>query len=87
MKDQNYSVTLSLEQTPKKVFDAVNDVRGWWSEEIEGGTEKLCDEFTYHYEDTHRCKLKLIEVIPNEKVVWLETVLACGCLCKVVRSV
>jgi len=31
----------------------------------------LNDEFNYHYEDMHRCKIKLIEVIPNKKVVWL----------------
>lgn len=45
-------------------------MRGWWSEEIEGDTEKLNDEFTYHYEDVHYCQIKLIEVIPNQKVVW-----------------
>jgi hypothetical protein len=41
------------------------------SEGVEGGTDKLNDEFTYHYEDVHRCKMKIIEFIPNEKVVWL----------------
>ena len=34
-------------------------------------TNKLGDEFTYHYKDVHSCKMKLIEVIPNNKVVWL----------------
>jgi len=56
---------------PKKVFEAVTNVRGWWSEEIEGGTAKLNDVFDYHYRDIHLCQVKLIEVIPNEKVVWL----------------
>ncbi len=27
-------------------------------------------EFIYHYKDVHRCKMKLIEVVPEKKVVW-----------------
>jgi hypothetical protein len=29
-----------VKQTPEEAFTAINNVRGWWSEEIEGGTEK-----------------------------------------------
>ena len=71
MENQDYTTTILVDKTPKEVFDAVSNVRGWWSEEIEGGTAKLNDEFTYHYKDVHRCKMKLIEVIPEQKVVWL----------------
>ncbi|MEO7306447.1 MAG: SRPBCC domain-containing protein [Ferruginibacter sp.] len=71
MNATNFSTTLLVDQTPKQVFDAINDPRGWWSEEIEGSTDKLNDEFNYHYEDVHRCKMKLIELVPNKKVVWL----------------
>ena len=71
MTTTDFTTTLVVDQTPEDVFNAVNNVRGWWSEEIEGGTEKLNDEFTYHYKDVHISKMKLIEVIPNEKVVWL----------------
>jgi hypothetical protein len=73
MNNQNFTTTLLVDQPPEDVFNAINNVRGWWSAEIEGGTEKLNDEFTYHYEDVHRCKMKLIEVIPGKKVVWLVT--------------
>jgi hypothetical protein len=71
MSASDFTTTLLVDQNPKEVFRAVNNVRGWWSEEIEGGTEKLNDEFTYHFEDIHQCKMKLIEVIPDKKVVWL----------------
>ena len=71
MKTSNFNTTILVDQTPKEVFNAINNVRGWWSEEIEGSTEQLNDEFKYHYEDVHIAKMKLIEVIPNKKVVWL----------------
>ncbi|HEY4326567.1 MAG TPA: SRPBCC domain-containing protein [Mucilaginibacter sp.] len=73
MNNQDFSTTILVDQTPKQAFDAINNVRGWWSEEVEGGTEKLNDEFTYHFKDVHNCKMKLTEVIPDKKVVWLVT--------------
>jgi len=67
---QDYSTTILVDQTAAEVFNAVNNVRGWWSEEVEGGTEKLNDVFLYHYKDVHIARMKLVEVIPNKKVVW-----------------
>src|SRR6476661_7423072 len=71
MGNQSFTTTISVDATPRQVFDAITNPRGWWSEEIEGDTEKLNDEFTHHYKDVHISKMKLIEVIPNKKVVWL----------------
>jgi len=70
MKTTDFTTTLLVDQTPNEAFKAINNVRGWWSEEIDGNTEKLNDEFKYHYEDVHRSQMKLIEVIPDKKVVW-----------------
>ncbi|MEO5564988.1 MAG: SRPBCC domain-containing protein [Chitinophagaceae bacterium] len=71
MDNQSFTSTITVDESPKKVFDAIINPRGWWSEEIEGNTEKLNDEFNYHYQDVHRCKIKLVEVVPDKKVVWL----------------
>jgi hypothetical protein len=71
MTNQDFTTTFTVDQTPDEVFKAINNVRGWWSEEIEGTIDKLGAEFTYHYEDVHRCKMKITEFVPGKKVVWL----------------
>jgi hypothetical protein len=70
MKTANYTKTFTVDQSPKEVFDAINNPRGWWSENIEGGTTNLGDEWTYRYKDAHRCTMKVTEMAPNKKVVW-----------------
>ena len=78
MKNKNFTTTLIVDQTPEEVFNVVRDVRGWWSgyysEDIKGDTEKLNDEFSFRAGGgAHYSRQKLIEVIPNKKVVWLIT--------------
>lgn len=67
----DFTTVLLVDQTPKQAFDAINNVRGWWSEEIEGITNELNAVFKYHYEDVHRCQMKIVELVPDKKVVWL----------------
>jgi hypothetical protein len=71
MQTQDFTTTILVDQTPQQVFNAINNPRAWWSEEIDGSTDKLTDVFNYHFEDIHRCQLKVIELIPNKKAVWL----------------
>jgi hypothetical protein len=68
--NQNYTTTFTVDQTPEEAFAAINNVRGWWSQAIEGNTDKLGAEFKYHYQDVHRCTFKITEFVPGKKVVW-----------------
>jgi hypothetical protein len=70
MNLRDFTTTLCVNQTSEEAFKAINNPRGWWSENIEGSTDKLGDEWTYRNEDVHRCKLKVTELIPGKKVVW-----------------
>ncbi|MDR6942123.1 SRPBCC family protein [Mucilaginibacter pocheonensis] len=70
MTTSDFTTTILVDQTPNEVFNAVNNVRGWWSERIDGGTTELNDEFTYQRWELHKCTMKLTEVIPGKKVVW-----------------
>lgn len=71
MENKDYTATILVNQDPTTVFNAINNPRAWWSEEIKGSAVKLNDEFNYHFEDIHRCRIKIIELIPDQKVVWL----------------
>ena len=73
MKTSDFTTTILVDQTPEEVFNAINNVRRWWSENIKGSTDELNGEFDYHYKDVHRCKVKIIELVPAQKVVWLIT--------------
>jgi Activator of Hsp90 ATPase homolog 1-like protein len=69
----DFTTTIWVDQTPKQVFNAINNPQNWWSGEIEGSTEKLNDEFTYRYSELHMSKQRIVEIIPDQKVVWLVT--------------
>lgn len=71
MNNQDFTTAFLVDQTPKEAFEAIVNVRGWWSENIEGSTRQLNDEFTYQVQDIHYCQMKLTEVIPDKRVVWL----------------
>jgi hypothetical protein len=66
----NLSVSFLVEQSPREVFDAVNNVRGWWSGEIEGPTDALGAEFVYSHQDIHRTTQKITEWVPEKRIVW-----------------
>lgn len=68
--NNNFTVTFTVDNTSEEVFTAINNPRGWWSEDIEGVTDELGAEFKYHNQDIHRCTFKITEFVPNQKVVW-----------------
>jgi hypothetical protein len=66
----DFSVTLRVDRTPAEAFAAINDVRSWWSGEIEGETDRADAVFTYRYRDLHRSTQRVAELVPGRKVVW-----------------
>jgi hypothetical protein len=71
MENKNYSSTFKVEQSLVEVYNAIKNVRAWWSENIIGKTDTLNEEFFYSYNDVHLCRIKIIEMVENKKIVWL----------------
>jgi hypothetical protein len=70
MQSQNFTSAFTVEQTPAEVFGAINNVRAWWTGEIEGDADVVGDEFSYTYPGFHYSKQKIVELVPGKKVVW-----------------
>lgn len=69
----DFSIRISVDQSPAEVFDAINNVAAWWQGEISGNSHQLNDEFEYLVMGVHFSKQQVVEIIPGEKVTWLVT--------------
>lgn len=74
-RNKNFTATIEVAKSHQEVFNLItNDVAKWWGgKDLEGNSTKLNDEFIIHHPGAHYSKQKLVEVIPNKKVVWLVT--------------
>jgi Activator of Hsp90 ATPase homolog 1-like protein len=74
----HFSRRIPSTKSPQEVFAILQDVNQWWTgiygEQIEGVSNQLNEEFAYRAGNgAHYSKHKLIELVPNEKIVWLVT--------------
>ena len=70
MKKQSFTTSFTVDQSPDEVFHAINNVRGWWSGEVDGDTGRAGAVFTYRYQNVHKSTQQVTEFIPGRKVVW-----------------
>jgi len=71
MDTAGLTIDLDLGATPEEVYDAVLDVRGWWSENVVGDTRSVGAEWEYTYQDVHDCRIRVTEAVPGERAEWL----------------
>lgn len=73
MKTSDFTVTILVDQSPGEVIEAVSNPHNWWSGEVTGKARQLNDEFSYRYKDLHYSRQRVIELIPEQKAVWIVT--------------
>ena len=74
----NYTFNFVTHKSPKEIFNLLLDINKWWSgihkETITGNSKKLNDEFSFSAGGgVHYTMQKLIELVPNTKIVWKVT--------------
>jgi uncharacterized protein YndB with AHSA1/START domain len=73
MKKDGFTTSFTVDQSPEEVFKAVNNLRGWWSGEVNGDADRPGAEFTYRYQNMHKSTQQVTEFVPGKKVVWSVT--------------
>jgi dienelactone hydrolase len=72
--NQTYTATIELAKSPHHVFECILDVPKWWGgKDLKGRTRRLGDEFTITHGDVHYSRQRMVELVPDRKVVWLIT--------------
>lgn len=69
-KNQDLTISISVNKSPKEVYNSINDVKAWWIGEVEGHADQVGSEFTYRYKDFHKSTQKVTKLVPAKKVVW-----------------
>lgn len=72
MENTHYNCTFSVPQSAAQVLQSVCDVKKWWTEHVEGETEKTGDTFTIRFGETW-VNFRVTKIEPGKGVEWLVT--------------
>ena len=75
---KSFSFSFRSSKSADTIFELLLNIDKWWSgfysETISGKSRAIDDEFTFSAGGgLHNTKQKLVELIPNKKIVWLVT--------------
>lgn len=70
MENKSFKSTILVKKSRQEAMEAIKNFRGWWSEDIEGATDRVGETFFYHYKDVHLCKIKFVEEVPGSRLVY-----------------
>jgi hypothetical protein len=71
MSEPAFTTTFRSHATPQEVFDAIADVRAWWSTDITGTCAGVGDEFTFAVPGVHYSRIRVTEFDQGRRIVWL----------------
>lgn len=72
MENQDYFKSITTNVSAAEAFEKISSVNKWWTASFKGNAKKLNDIFTLRFGD-NKFTFKVVEVIPNKKLVWQVT--------------
>ena len=69
MKTQDYTASIEVNMAAAKVYETINNVALWWTDQLTGDSHQVNDEFTVQFGDVHVSTQKVIELAPAKKIV------------------
>jgi hypothetical protein len=67
---EDLSLGWTVARSPREVYDAVLDVRGWWGADIVGSATAVGDVFEFEVPDTHWTRIEVARLEPGALVEW-----------------
>ena len=69
---ESFRTKIEVSKSPQEVFKIITeDVSKWWGgSDLNGNTTEVDDEFVVHHQGAHYSRQRLIEVVPEKKLVW-----------------
>ncbi len=72
MEKLDYKYVFTTSEPVTEALEAIGEVQDWWASDFEGSSKKVDDEFTVHFDEVY-VTFQIIEMIPDQHIVWLVT--------------
>lgn len=66
---QNYTANITVSENQQAAFNAINQIKGWWTVVMEGNSTKLNDVFTVRFGETF-IKIQVVDLVAGKKIAW-----------------
>jgi hypothetical protein len=70
MSSDDYHSSFTAKSSPEETYKKISQVAKWWSENFEGSSAKVEDSFTLRFKNGDWYKIKVVELVPAERIVW-----------------
>ena len=69
-KKQDYHQSITTNVSAEEAFDKIGRVPEWWGTDFQGQARNVGDMFTVRFQSGDNYTIKIVEVVPDKKVVW-----------------
>ena len=70
MKNQDYHSSITVDVPQSEAFDKISRVPEWWGTDFQGQSRSVGDVFTVRFRSGDVYTIKIVEVVPDAKIVW-----------------